>query len=181
MKYDGFSGIELKTFAQTLQTEHYDSIEQLCADIKKQAKKINGLEQSETSTQYVSKCEKIVSDIENHVSGRKGIYIPYVDKLSDKVKDNHDCTNCSGTCRVNHDMHIMELHATNESMKKVLSRLQMISLPLYSETMFPDEYRRLRSNMTLLETSIAELFFLENNYLIPKIADAQKSINAGGK
>jgi len=181
MKYEGFSGVELKTFAQRLQSEHYGSIEVLCADTMKQATKIRDLEQSEASVQYVSQCEKIILDIEKHVRDRQSIYLPYVHSLSEKVRDSHNCANCSGNCKVNHDMQVMELSATNEEMKKVMSRLQMISLPLYSETFFPDEYRRLRSNMTLLETGIAELFFLESNYLIPKISDAQKSINAGSK
>ncbi|MCF8449400.1 MAG: hypothetical protein K9G49_05950 [Taibaiella sp.] len=78
-------------------------------------------------------------------------------------------------------MHILDLNATNEEMSKVLSKLQMATLPLYSETMFPDEYRLLRSNMTMLETNLTELFFLENNYLIPKIAEAQKTINADNR
>ena len=181
MKYEGYQGAELKSFAEKLTLEYYDSIEILCGDIKRQSDKIKGLELSESSLQYVSQCEKIIADIERHVKDRKRIYVPYVKTLSEKVRDSHDCSNCSGGCKVNHDMHVLELNATNDDMKKVLSRLQMITLPLYSETLFPDEYRRLRSNMTLLETNVAELFFLENNYLVPKIVSAQNSINAGGK
>jgi hypothetical protein len=57
----------------------------------------------------------------------------------------------------------------------------MASLPLYTETIYPDAYRVLRNQMALIENSLTELFFLEENYLIPKVAEAQKIINASSK
>ena len=179
--YDEYKNTALKPFAEKLQSEYYDSIETLCVTSKKQCDKIERIERSESPVQYAVLCRNIISEIEKHIKNRKDIYIPYVHSLSEKVQDNHNCSNCSGTCKVNHDMHIFELNATNEEMNKMLPRLQITNLPLYSETMFPDEYRVLRSNMTLLETNLSELFFLENNYLIPKIVEAQKNINAGNK
>jgi len=181
MKYEEYQEAELKPFAEKLQSEYYDSIEILCANTRKQSDKIRGIDSMGSALQYVTQCEKIVADVEKHVKDKKAIYIPYVHSLVEKVADNHNCSKCTGSCKVNHEMHIWELNATNEEMKKVLNRLQFITLPLYSETLYPDEYRLLRSNMTLLETSLTELFFLENNYLIPKITGAQKSINAGNK
>lgn len=180
-KYAAYLDATLETFAEKLQTDYYSAIGALCEQVKKQAVKIKKIEKSESSLQYVLSCENIVSEIERHINGRKDIYIPYVHTLSEKVKHNHNCSNCSGSCKINHDVHILELNVTNDEMKKVVARLQMITLPLYSESLFPDEYRVLRSNMTLLETNLSELFFLENTYLIPKIAEAQKSINAGNR
>jgi hypothetical protein len=179
--YKEYRSIALKPFAEKLQSEYYDSIEASSAITKKQCDKIKNMEISEAPLQYVKLCELVISEIAKHVYNRKQIYIPYVHKLSEKIKDNHDCTNCSGSCKINHNMHILDLNATNEEMSKVLSKLQIATLPLYSETMFPDEYRLLRSNMTMLETNLTELFFLESNYLIPKIAEAQKTINADNR
>ncbi|MCW3123840.1 MAG: hypothetical protein JWQ38_3332 [Flavipsychrobacter sp.] len=177
--YEEYRNIALKPIIEKLQSEHYDSIAMLCTTLKKQCNKMRELEKSESPLQYVVLCENVIAEVEQHVTNRRSVYIPYVHTLSDKVKDNHNCSNCTGTCKINHDMHIMDLNATNDTMAKVLHRLQMATLPLYSDTLYPDEYRVLRSGMTLLETSLTELFFLENNYLIPKIAEAQKNINAG--
>lgn len=176
--YEEYRNIALKPFAEKLQSEYYESLETLCANTKKQCDKMKNLEKSASSLQYVVSCEQIISEIEEHIENRKTIYIPYIHTLVEKVNDNHNCSTCTGKCKINHDMHIMDLTATNQAMSRVLHKLQMVMLPLYSDTMFPDEYRVLRLNMTLIETSLTELFFVENNYLIPKIADAQKNINA---
>lgn len=180
-KYMEYTEAALQPFAEQLQSDYYDTTEALCIKASKQAEKIKTIEKSPTQLQYVLQCERIIKDIEKHMRERKLTYMPYISTLSEKVKDNHNCTNCSGNCKINHDVHVLELNVTNEELKKVMSRLHMITLPLYSETIFPDEYRLLRSNMALLETSVTELFFLENNYLIPKIIEAQKKINAGNK
>ncbi len=76
-------------------------------------------------------------------------------------------------------MQLFELKSSHLEIRSLLSRLQMVSLPLYAETIYPDSYRILRNQMALIENHISELLFLEENYLIPKIADAQKRINAG--
>lgn len=180
-KYQAYADAGLKPFAEQLQSEYYDVIQHFCAKAEKQSEKIKNIEKSESQLQYVMQCENIISDIKRHVQSRKDVYIPYVHTLSEKVKDNHNCSSCSGNCKINHEVHVLEMNLTNDDMKKVLSKLQMITLPLYTETIFPDEYRLLRSNMALLETNLTELFFLENNYLIPKIAEAQKHINASSK
>lgn len=179
--YAEYQDMALRPFADKLQSEYYDSIEASSTILKQQCDKIKSIEISESPLQYVDLCEKIISEIKKHVAGRRLVYLPYVYKLSEKVADNHDCSTCSGGCKVSHNMHILDLNATNDGMATVLSWLQIATLPLYSDTLYPDEYRVLRSNMTLLETSLTELFFLENNYLIPKIAQAQKVINAGSK
>lgn len=179
--YEEYMSIALKPFTEKLQQVHYNSIETLCQNSRKQCNKIKNAEKSDAPLQYVSLCESVISEIEQHITNRKLIYIPYAQQLSEKVTDNHDCSSCSGGCKINHSMHIADLNASNEEMTKVLARLQMATLPLYSETLYPDEYRVLRSNMTLLETGLTELFFLESSYLIPKIADAQKNINAGNR
>ena len=178
-KYDEYRDKALKPFVEELQNDYYNAIENQCAATRRQVNKIKKLGVSDSSMQYVLLCDEIISETEQHIKNRKGIYIPYVHSLAEKARDNHNCSNCSGNCKINHDVHVIELNATNDEMKKVLSRLQVITLPLYSETIYPEEYRLLRSNMTLIETNLSELFFLENHYLIPNIVEAQKSINAG--
>lgn len=180
-KYNEYFTILLKPFTEIVQVEYYDAIDGLCAKTRAQAEKIRKLEKQGEHLQYIMQCENIISEIEKYIKTRKSIYVPYVHELSEKVSDNHNCSTCSGKCSVSHDMHVVELNATNEEMKRVLSKLQVSTFPLYSETFFPEEYRLLRSSMTLLETAITELVFVENNFLIPKIVEAQKQINADSK
>jgi hypothetical protein len=179
--YQDYQHITLQPFAEKLQADYYEAIEKSCAYIKLQCEKIRNIEKSASPLQYVALCEKILTQIEKHAQGRNRVYVPYVHQLTKKVAENHDCSGCSGACKVNHNMHIMDLNATNEEIAKVLNMLQIATLPLHAETLYPEEYRVLRSNMTLIETNLTELFFLENNYLIPKIAEAQKNINAGNR
>ena len=75
-------------------------------------------------------------------------------------------------------MHLIELKESHSRIKDILYRLQMVALPLYAETLYPDVYRVLRNQMALLENSLTELFFIEDAYLIPKVIDAQKKIHA---
>ena len=180
-KYNDYFSTMLRPFTEIVQKEYYDAIDNLCSRTRAQADKIRALERQGDHLQYIMQCENVISEIEKYIKSRKDIYVPYVHELSEKVTDSHNCSTCSGKCRVNHDMHVIELNATNEAMKSVVSKLQVSTFPLYSDTLFPDQYRLLRSSMTLLENAITELVFIENNFLIPKIVEAQKQINADSK
>jgi len=180
-EHEIYKDAALKTFTDKLQGGYYETIAGLCARSKKQCRKILDLERSGSQLWYVRQCEQVVDGIDQYISNRKGVYMPYIDSLAEKVKDNHNCSTCSGACQVNHEVYILELRATNDEVKKLLSKLNVMTLPLYSDTVFPDEYRLLRASMTLLENNLTELFYLENTYLIPKIVEAQKQINAGNK
>lgn len=179
--YEDFREKELVPFAEELKSKYYAAAQDLSAKARKQIEKINRLESSEAPLQYVMLCERVLNETDQYINNRQSVYIPYVLKLSDKVAEDHNCANCSGNCKIEHDSHVLELNATNDLIRQVLSKLKMASLPLYSETTFPDEFRVLRAHMTLLENHITELVFLENTYLIPKIREAQKSINALSK
>jgi hypothetical protein len=118
-----------------------------------------------------------VEETLDYIKARKEKYIPYIAELFQKAETKHDCANCSGNCKVGHSMQLVELRSSNGSIKDILYRLQIVALPLYSETIYPDAYRVLRNQMALLENNISELFFLEETYLIPKVIEAQKMIN----
>ena len=176
-KYDK---VALPQFTETLREECYNSIEKFCENAKKQASKLNNLELQQSTSQYTSLCDKLITEIEQFVAERKEKYIPYIMQLSEKVTTQHDCAGCSGNCKLNHDMALLELRTSHTGIKNILYRLQMVTLPLYSETIYPDAYRVLRNQMALIESNLTELYFIEENFLIPKITEAQKNINAGG-
>lgn len=179
--HEYFRETGLVPFADQLKSKYYAAAEEINNKARRQTEKIKRLEMAEAPLQYVSLCERVLTETDSYIRNRQSVYLPYVLKLSDKVADDHNCANCTGNCKLEHDSHVMELNATNDLIRQVLSKLKMASLPLYSETTFPDEFRVLRAHMTLLENHLTELVFLENNYLIPKIREAQKSINALNK
>jgi hypothetical protein len=178
---DNYSNDELKPFVETLLDKYYNSLETLCESAGKQAAKVNSLETEQTASEYVALCNDIIHETEQYVTTRKEKSIPYIHQLLERLASSHDCRDCSGSCKLNHDLQIIEFNGSHGDIKKVMNRLQLATLPLYSQTMYPDEYRILRNRMALLEMSMTELFFLENNYLLPKIVEAQKKINASSK
>jgi len=172
---------DLQGFTEKLRTDCYDTIEKLCDTTQKQIESIQSKEANRPPSQYLSVCRDIIGEVRLYITGRKEKYIPYLLQLSEKANEAHDCSNCSGGCKLNHDMHLLELRASNGIIKNILNRLQTIVLPLYSDTTYPEAYRILRNQMALIENGMAELFFLEENYLVPKVLAAQKKINAGNK
>ncbi len=177
-KFAPYSDTALKPFTEKLLSEYYNTIEDLCASAGKQAQRVSSLESESAATEYAALCSDITGEIIAHMQARKQQMIPYIHQLVEKKESNHDCRACSGGCKVNHDLQVLNMKASNTAARKVIGRLQLATLPLYSHTMYPDEYRVLRNRMALLEMSMSELFFIENNYLIPKILETQKSINA---
>lgn len=171
----------LTPFAGHLKNTYYSSVAELCEKVTRQIDKIKQLEPAESPLQYVLLCEQVLAEARTYISNRQLVYLPYVEKLSEKEATQHNCAQCSGNCKLEHDAHVMELNATNDLIRKTLDRLKMTTLPLYSETIYPDEFRILRTQMTLLDNHLSELVFLESNYLIPKIRVAQKNINALSK
>jgi hypothetical protein len=178
-KYAGFANEALKPFTEKLYDDYYSSIETLSDSARKQAEKVTSLETETTASEYALLCCTIIDEIKQHIRNRKETLIPYVHQLIEKSAANHDCKGCTGSCKLNHDLQVIDLTVSNEAAKKVLRRLQLATLPLYSQTMYPDEYRVLRNRMALIEMNMTELFFLEHSYLVPKIIEAQKTINAG--
>ena len=175
-----YKEITLQELTDKINMDWYASLKKLCESAEKQADKLNGLELQQSTSQYTTLCTKLIAEIEACLLARTDFYIPYILQLSKKAEELHDCSNCTGNCRLNHDVQLLELKASHNNIKNILYRLQMVSLPLYSETIYPDAYRVLRNQMALIENGLTELFFLEGHYLIPRVTEAQNQINAGG-
>lgn len=174
---EAYKSMALLSFIDQLHDDCYHSLSQQCINGRIQVEKVGKLESGEFTSQYLALCAAVIDEIEANIDSRKEKFIPYIKTLAHKSSTNHDCSNCAGGCKINHDMQLVELRASHQQIKDILNRLQMVALPLYTDTIFPDAYRVLRNMMALVENNLAEIFFLEENYLIPKIIDAQKSIN----
>lgn len=171
----------LNQLVDRISTDNYDEIINLCHSAARQIEKLENAGLQHATTQYTTTCGELIKEVIMYITERKERVIPYLKELSHKAETNHDCSTCSGGCKVNHDLHLIELRASHSAMRSILNRLQVVGLPLYSDTVFPDAYRVLRNQMVLIENGLTELFFLEENYLLPKVVDAQKRINASRK
>jgi hypothetical protein len=171
----------LVQLVERLRKDSYDEVVGLCDNATKQIGRLENTGLQHATTQYTSTCGELIAEIRMYMAERKEKFIPYLQSLSEKAETNHDCSSCSGGCKINHDLQLIELKASHSGMRSILNRLQVVALPLYSDTALPDAYRVLRNQMALIENGLTELFFLEENYLLPKVVDAQKRINAGHK
>jgi hypothetical protein len=169
---------ELLPLAESLNADYYSVIEILCNTAKKHASRLKNMEPQQTTSQYTLFCIQLLEEIQAFLGPRRQDLLSYMEKLSEKKSTGHDCRTCKNGCALQHDLKLAELKDTHTHLKDILYRLHMVSLPLYSETIYPDAYRVLRNQMALIENSLTELYFLEEAYLIPRIAEAQKNIYA---
>ncbi len=170
--------VDLLSLADMLDKDYYDVIISLCQGAINSANKLRDLEDRHPTSQYIILCNNLISEILTCIEKRKEYFIPYIHELHEKNKTSHDCGNCSGKCNMLHELKLVELKESDTRVKDILSHLQMMSLPLHAETIYPDNYRLLRNQMILLENTLSDLLYLEETYLVPKISEAQKSINA---
>lgn len=173
--------LSLQELTNKLMAEYYESIERLCTDVYDQVEKIKALDPARMNYAYLKQCYTVIDGIKALLNERRERIIPYLTSLTEKVTLGHDCSSCSGGCKVSHDMHLLDLLEASKKLKSIQADLQLLSLPLYADTLFPDQYRVLRNLLALVGSDCIELFFMEENYLIPKVIEAQKAINVSGK
>jgi hypothetical protein len=163
---------------ERIDKSYYDVIINLCNTAMKHALRLQELELHNVTSQYVSQCIRLIDEIKHYITIKKEHFVPYVQSLFEKQAAGHDCSSCQGGCTMRHEMQLSELRQSHVQLKDVISRVQMVSLPLYSETIYPDVYRLLRNHMALLENTLTELFSIEETRLLAKIVEAQKKINS---
>ena len=171
----------LLAFVERLDKTDYSGIKALCDVAKKYAQRLQELEAPNAASSYTTICIGLAEEVLQYVGNKQDYFMPYVQSLSEKTNEDHDCRNCTGngSCSMQHEVQLSELKRGHIQLKDILNRLQIAALPLYSDTIYPDVYRILRNNMALLESSLGQLFLIEETYLIPKVLEAQKNIHAG--
>jgi len=176
-------GDTLQSFVERLNKSHYDMINAMCNTAKHQIQTLQAQEAQQIPSQYVTFSDKLVGEVLNYISVKKEHLIPYVQSLFEKESDGHDCSNCTGTgsCSMQHETRLMEIRQSHRHLTDIISRMQMVMLPLYSGTVHLGLYKTLQNQMALLENSLAALLLFEETHLIPKITEAQTNINARGR
>lgn len=176
--YNQYINYPLADLVHKLEGDYYDVLAGLCNNAYDHAISLDDNGQHSETSLYVSMATKMLNEIKSLIVFRRNVMIPYIDDLDHKVDEGHDCGNCSGNCGAKHEIHMSELKNSHKKIKELLFRLQMVAVPLYSTVKYPEEYKILRNEVTLIDTILTELFYLEESALVPKVLNAQKTINA---
>lgn len=175
--FSQYGNYSLQALINKLDKDYYQVLNSICENASLHAKTMQEEAHSATSL-YVSMSLKLLQQIKDLLAIRTSVIFPYVNELNEKVQEGHDCRNCSGNCNAGHNMHLASLKSTHKNIKEILFRLQMVASPLYANNDYPPSYKILRNEITIIDTTLTELFYLEESALIPKVMQAQKSMHA---
>ncbi len=160
-----------------LNQEYYEVLGRLCRTASDAASKLLGEHQHTSTNLYASLSSKLVEHLEELVSLRQQLLVPYIKDLSTKKDQGHDCSNCAGGCGIQHKSQVLTLKDTHKHIKEILYRLHTVALPLYAEVPYPKTYCALRRDIVTIDTLLTKLFYLEEANLVPSVLEAQKLIN----
>jgi hypothetical protein len=111
---------------------------------------------------------------------RKEVLYPYLEELAAKKREGHDCSHCPGGCKVKHKAKILEINESHKFIRRTLEEINEL-FPEAEKVPVAEEFRPLRNDMLLMENTLTEIYYLEEEVLLPKIKEAQKKINADGQ
>ena len=176
--FQKFQKESLPELSAILEKEYYDDISSLCTTAGMHADDLKNDPEFPPRSAYAENCNELITEVVKAINERKQAVIPYVQALSKKLNEHHDCSSCNGRCTVGHALHIDLLKNSHRKIRDVLFRLQQEAKPHYlSNNNQHLQYRILRNEVMIIDNAISELFYLEETVLIPKILDAQNSIN----
>ncbi len=161
--------------AVRLQKNYYNLIDCLCDCVDRLTQNDDT---NEESSLYNSLCRHLVSGIREQIQYRQIILIPYLHELEEKQQSGHNCLNCPGKCQTNHAGQLHHLKAAHQHIKEILYRIQQITTPAQQDQYTNPASRTLANEVAQLDTTLTELFYIEEAILIPKIMELQSRINA---
>ena len=176
--FSQYRNSSLQTLAKKLDKDYYSMLEALCLNVSGLSTQLLQDEKHASTSLYISLSTKLIEQVNDLIKLRKEVVIPYIDDLSVKKDEGHDCSNCVGGCHIEHTAQIQNLKGSHKKIKEILFRLQSVALPLYTEADYPAMYKVLRNEMLQIDTALTELFYLEEAHLIPRVLEAQKAIHA---
>jgi hypothetical protein len=169
---------DLGKLVQDLERDYYDAILHQCKSAEMLMSELQQDEVSPATTLYMSLCSKLLGQVQDFLTMRTAVLLPYVGELFTKNVEGHDCNNCSGNCGMKHASQLMGIKESHQRIKEILYRLQMVAMPLYTAIEYPSAYKILRNEMMMIDTALTELFYVEEAMLVPKIMEAQNHIHA---
>lgn len=160
----------------TLKTEHYD---EMLVRINKIDSYINAISirHTEDLVAIITACRQVTEEMQAYITNRQHDLLVYIDQLIDKRMNSHDCTNCKGSCKLQHSEQLIFFEATYGKMVEVFKD-NLTVFARVTETIFPDIVRLLHNQLILLESALTEAFFFETTQIRPLIYKMQQAIGA---
>jgi hypothetical protein len=157
-------------------TKRYLGLDQLCAKVSEH---IEEADMKEQFADYIHYSRYFVDEIREFTNGRRVAYIPYVLELAEKSDTGHNCDGCSGSCDMQHMSRLFEL---NKTIERVLSASEYALAEMdaiYTKEGSKKDLLPLNNEVVLTGNILKDILRQELLYLVPKIKEAQKNINAG--
>lgn len=162
----------LKVLTEKLHKDYYVVIEGLTKNASRIADSLNETTMPAAAVLYLSLCAKVLRQVEDVMQLRQTILIPYVEEIC--AAADIPLTGQENGDYLSQDTRLSDIRESHRKIKELFFRLQMVALPLYSDTAFPPGYKMLRNEMMLIDTALTELFYLEESSLIPGVLEARK-------
>ncbi|XZF14976.1 hypothetical protein ACTHGU_02490 [Chitinophagaceae bacterium MMS25-I14] len=171
---------DLKGLIKCLNEDYYDPIIQSCIQISGFADYISSKTPDNVAGNlYISRCIRMLDQIKQEVETSKYVIAPYVNELYEKDTDGHNCSTCSGKCSIQHKVQIEQIKAIHKKINDIIQNIKQLEQPL-SERGVATEHdgKIIHNELAILDNVITEMFYIEEEILMPKILEAQKHINA---
>ncbi len=174
LRYDNLS---LKDLAERLHLNYYEILSSMIRQATILLGELKHTDLHQTTQRYTNICSQVLECMQLYLHDRREQLVPYMNELHEKDDNLHDCSTCEGNCNVRHYSYLMNLQESHGKLRKLFYELQTGALPLYSSTVYPAVYRKLRDEMLLIDAIARELMYIEEAEMIPKIVQSQKKIN----
>lgn len=176
--FSKYRNCSLDELADRLNKDYYEAIHDLCLSVYELASRLVDESHHPSTVLYSNRTIKLTQEVNNLMLTRKNEILPYMLELHTKKAEGHNCGNCSGICHVGHTERLVDLRESHKTIKELLNQLETEALPLYDDIVYPSSYKILRNEMTVMDSMLTEIFYIEESHLIPKVFEAQKAINA---
>ena len=170
-----YQDVSLQELITKINREYYEFICQLATRTSEHSSYLKLMLLEESQYAYISFGDQLIDAVNKYLSHRKNILLPYIQELSGKAATGHNCSTCSGRCEVQHGAKLIDFVVSLQDAKSVIQQLQVSMAKHPSED---NELRILTSEIALLGNLLKELFVIEEDILLAKMKNAQKSINA---
>ena len=169
---------ELPQLLDHLEEKFYRNIETWSKSAARRIKDLDDDNSPQWVLHYIVDTQKLLLEISGFLRLRRSTLAPYVQELVEKKTDGHDCRNCSTSCTIRHASHAYEVKSAQLKVREALSQLQSILVPAKKETLNMTCFIALRREIGTLEILLAELFYLEEFTLLPRLIEVQTNIHA---
>ncbi len=175
--FNDFQNISLGDMAAQLHREYYAPLTLFCQHTADHISGIAIYGLPAATVNFLQLSADWILDVNELLTHRREVIIPYIQELTEKEANGHNCVHCSGRCEIQHKTKIIEL---NLSLAKISDQYasyldQINKFPYLHEK---EAFRFITTTQLFLSEYLVQLIAAERQYLIPGIEAAQKKINA---